>query len=163
MTDLSRFWGDWAAYFRALNAELNDEAPTDEPKILLQPMMPTLLSSAPAGPKRMYARLEQAGWETWMECSVVRLGRTFYKGTDRAGEVKSEPQEVRFWQVRGRRRHEGQMVAAFQGIWEQKKTCAFMDAFYWDVVTGDKELFTKLKDMEDWLAILAPAPGKKAA
>lgn len=136
-------------------------APDDEPRELLAPMTPAVPTSAPTGPKRLYTRLEAAGWEVWMEMSVVHVGRTYYKGTDRAGEVKSEPHEVRYWQVRARRRQGEQMIAAFLGTWEQKKGCSFVDAFAWDVVGEERVLYTKLKDLDDWLDILAPVASKR--
>ncbi|QIK61787.1 hypothetical protein G7068_00110 [Leucobacter viscericola] len=126
-------------------------------------MTPALVSAAPSTLRSKYKRLEAAGWEVWVEVAMVRTGRTFYRGTDRAGEVKLEPCDVQYWQLRARRRHDGKMVAAFLATWESKGANRFVDAFTWDVVTKEKVLHTKLKDIDPWLDVLAPVRTKEKA
>lgn len=148
---------DWAEYFRNYKQSLA-EAPAveDEPKELLEPMTPVLPGALPRGPKTLRTRLEQAQWEVFTERSRVRVGRTYYKSTDRVGEVKVEAHEVVHWQLRARLVRGGRIIAATLVSWEQKKSCTFQDAFIWSIVTRERELVSTMKELEEWLSILAP-------
>ena len=167
---------DWHEYFREMRerAERGDAAVEDEPTELLVPWTPAIPSSAPAAPKRIHMRLSVAGWEVWLEQSRERVGRKFYmadsKDKDAAGEpvhsrgeLKSEAQEVTHWQIRARLMRRGQIVAALQVIWTQKKSCTFTDALIWDAVTKNKEMLTRMGDLNEWLDVFAPVDKKDAA
>ena len=172
-TDLSTHWGNWKTYFAELErakAEAGEVAIEDEPDEVLAKFAPALLTAAPSAAKSLHKRLTDAGWEAFIEVAQLRVGRKFYKGTEKAGELKSEAYEASVWQVRGRRVHQGRMVAAIQSEWLQshrngKSLATFQDSFVWSFVTKEKEMLTVWRDVKSWLDILAPtkSKAKKAA
>ena len=170
MTELSKHWGDWPAYFREINAQRAEDAATkvtDEPDEVLAPFVAALPTSAPAAPKRLHMRLSGAGWEVWMEQARTRQGRKFFKSGDKEGELKSEPFDLTHWQVRARLRDADGMIAALKVSWvtkhREKDATAFDHAVYWDCAENRRVYCATAGEFNSWLSVIVPARKGEAA